>query len=46
MSEELFMFGVTIGMFAILTGIVFGTRAKRYSSGYTPSESQSSHGGE
>lgn len=46
MSEEIFMFGVTIGMFAILTGIVFGARAKRYSGGYAPSESQSSHGGE
>jgi hypothetical protein len=37
MSEEMFMFAVTTGVFAFLTAIVFGARAKRYSAGYTSS---------
>ncbi|HEY3094506.1 MAG TPA: hypothetical protein VGJ42_01980 [Nitrososphaera sp.] len=37
MSEEMFMFAVTTGVFAFLVAIVFGARAKRYSSGYTSS---------
>jgi hypothetical protein len=37
MSEVSYMFGVTIGMFAFLTGLVFAARAKRYGGGYTPS---------
>ena len=45
MSEVSFIFGVTIGMFAFLTGLVFAARAKRYSSGYTPSAaSPAGHG--
>lgn len=35
--------GVTVGMFVFLVAILFGSRARRYSSGYTsPVES---HGG-
>ncbi len=37
MAEEMFMFAVTAGVFAFLVAIVFGARAKRYSSGYTSS---------
>jgi hypothetical protein len=37
MAEEMFMFAVTTGIFAFLVAIVFGARAKRYSSGYTSS---------
>ena len=37
MSEVMFMFTVTAGIFAFLTAIVFAARAKRYSAGYTPS---------
>jgi hypothetical protein len=37
MSEEMFMFAVTAGVFAFLMAIVFGARSKRYSSGYTSS---------
>lgn len=32
------MFYVTAGIFVFLTAILFGSRAKRYSGGYTPSE--------
>lgn len=38
MAEQLFMFAVTAGIFAFLTAIVFASRAKRYSAGWTPSE--------
>jgi len=37
MAEQMFMFAVTTGIFAFLVAIVFGSRAKRYSSGWTPS---------
>jgi hypothetical protein len=37
MSEVMFMFTVTAGIFAFLTAIVFGARAKRYSAGNTSS---------
>jgi hypothetical protein len=37
MSEQMFMFAVTTGIFVFLTAIVFGVRAKRYSAGYTTS---------
>ncbi len=46
MAESAFMFGVVIGMFVVLIGIVFGTRAKRYSAGYAPAESHGGHSGE
>jgi hypothetical protein len=46
MSEQMFMFAVTAGMFAFLVAIVFGSRAKRYSSGWTPSEGHASAGHE
>jgi hypothetical protein len=36
MAEEVFMFGVTIGMFVVLVGIIFGARGRRYSRGFTP----------
>jgi hypothetical protein len=31
MTDEIFMFGVTAGAFAVLTGILFGSRGKRRS---------------
>ncbi|AIC17064.1 hypothetical protein NVIE_027870 [Nitrososphaera viennensis EN76] len=34
MAEEMFIFGVTTGVFAFLVGIVFAARARRYSQGY------------
>lgn len=37
MSDTMLMFAVTTGIFAFLVAIVFGSRAKRYSSGWTPS---------
>jgi len=37
MAEEMFMFAVTTGIFVFLVAVVFGARAKRYSSGYTSS---------
>lgn len=45
MAEEMFMFAVTTGIFAFLVAVVFGARAKRYSSGYTPSEDHTSTSG-
>ena len=38
MSEQIFMFTVTAGIFAFLTAIVFASRARRYSAGWTQSE--------
>jgi hypothetical protein len=43
MAEQMFIFGVTTGMFVLLVGIVFGARARRYSQGYT-SSSVEAHG--
>ena len=37
----MFMFYVTAGIFAFLTAILFGSRAKRYSEGYSASEGHS-----
>lgn len=37
MADSMFMFAVTAGIFAFLVAVVFGARAKRYSSGYTSS---------
>jgi hypothetical protein len=37
MADSMMMFAVTAGIFAFLAAIVFGARAKRYSSGYTSS---------
>jgi len=36
MAEQAFMFGVTIGMFAFFTGLIFAARSRRYSQRYTP----------
>lgn len=45
MADSMFMFTVTAGIFAFLVAILFGTRAKRYSSGYTTAEGHAeSHG--
>jgi hypothetical protein len=38
MADAMFMYYVTAGIFAFLVAILFGSRAKRYSSGYTSSE--------
>ena len=44
MAEETFMFAVTAGVFVFLVAVLFGSRARRYSQGYTPpSEGQSEH---
>ena len=45
MADATMMFAVTTGMFVFLVAIVFGARAKRYSSGYATSEGHAeSHG--
>jgi hypothetical protein len=44
MAEEMFMFAVTAGIFAFMAAVLFGSRAKRYSQGYTPSEGHTEHG--
>ena len=44
MAEEIFMFAVTAGVFVFLVAVLFGSRARRYSQGYTPSEGHSEHG--
>jgi hypothetical protein len=44
MAEEIFMFSVTAGIFAFLVAILFGSRARRYSQGYTSSEGHTEHG--
>ncbi len=42
MSEQMFMFAVTTGIFVFLAAVLFGARAKRYGSGYTPAEGHAS----
>jgi hypothetical protein len=37
MADSMLMFAVTAGIFVFLVAVVFGARAKRYSSGYTTS---------
>ena len=44
MAEEMFMFAVTTGIFAFLVAVLFGSRARRYSQGYTQSEGHTEHG--
>ncbi len=45
MAEEVFIFGVTTGIFAFLVGVVFAARARRYGQGYTASvEGHAGHG--
>ena len=34
MADAMMMFAVTAGIFAFLVAVVFGARAKRYSSGH------------
>jgi hypothetical protein len=43
MAEEVFIFGVTTGIFAFLVGVVFAARARRHSQGYTTAVEN--HGG-
>jgi hypothetical protein len=43
MAEETFMFAVTAGVFVFLVAVLFGSRARRYSQGYMPSEGHSEH---
>lgn len=38
MADGTLMFAVTTGIFVFLAAILFGARAKRYSSGYTKTE--------
>ena len=38
MAEQVFIFGVTAGLFAFLTGVVFAARARRYGQGYAKTE--------
>jgi hypothetical protein len=45
MADAMFMFAVTTGIFVFLVGILFGSRAKRYSNGYTSSEGHASSAG-
>jgi hypothetical protein len=45
MAEEMFMFAVTAGIFAFMVAVLFGSRARRYSSqGHMPSEAHTEHG--
>jgi hypothetical protein len=44
MAEETFMYAVTAGIFVFLVAVLFGSRARRYSQGYTSSEGHSEHG--
>lgn len=44
MSESMFIFGVTAGVFAFFVGIIFAARARRYSQGYTSSATAASSG--
>ncbi|HJS68305.1 MAG TPA: hypothetical protein VJ730_02700 [Nitrososphaera sp.] len=45
MADGMMMFAVTTGIFVFLVAVVFGARAKRYSSGYTKAEGHAeSHG--
>jgi hypothetical protein len=45
MADATMMFAVTAGIFVFLVAIVFGARAKRYSSGYSTAEGRAeSHG--
>lgn len=45
MTEQLFMYGVTVGVFAFFVGLIFAARARRYSQGYTPAAAApSGHG--
>jgi hypothetical protein len=43
MAEETFMYAVTAGIFVFLVAVLFGSRARRYSQGYTPAEGQGEH---
>jgi hypothetical protein len=42
MADSMIMFYATAGAFVFLVAILFGSRAKRYSSGYTPAEGHTS----
>lgn len=42
MADSMFMFYVTAGVFVFLVAILFGSRAKRYSSGYSSAEGHTS----
>lgn len=44
MAEEAFMYAVTTGIFVFLVAVLFGSRARRYSQGYTPSGGHSEQG--
>jgi hypothetical protein len=46
MADQMFMYAVTAGIFAFLTAILFASRAKRYSAGWTQSEGHASAGQE
>jgi hypothetical protein len=43
MAEETFMFAITAGVFVFLVAVLFGSRARRYSQGYTLSQGHSEH---
>ncbi len=47
MSEEMYMYAVTTGIFAFLVAVLFGTRAarKRKEPENMPAETESSHSG-
>jgi hypothetical protein len=45
MADEMMMFAVTTGIFAFLVAVVFGARAKRYSSGYAKAEGHAESNG-
>lgn len=44
MADEMFMYAVTTGIFVFLVAIMFGARAKRYSSGWSKQDSVAAEG--
>jgi hypothetical protein len=46
MADQVFMYGIVVGAFAVLTGILFSSRAKRKSEERKSTASASTSGGE
>jgi hypothetical protein len=46
MADQVFMYGIVVGAFAVLTGILFGFRAKRKSEEKKSAAPASTSGGE
>jgi hypothetical protein len=46
MADQVFMYGIVVGAFAVLTGILFSSRAKRKSEEKKSTSRTSTSGGE